>query len=99
MDCGGYLYLVGLKRGSGRYNRKWGARTGRVEVQQAGTRPVRAHYFLLALPLPRFATSPLCHFTASTQPGINTLNNHSPDIIHSHAYEVGTDSEFQNVGN
>jgi len=33
MDCVGYLYLVGLERGSGRANRKWCARTGRVEVQ------------------------------------------------------------------
>jgi len=70
MDCVGYLYLIGLERGSGRANRKLCARTGRVEVQQVVegegvytpspsttcwtfTRPVWAHYFLLALPLPR----------------------------------------------
>ena len=29
----GYLYLVGLERGSGRANKKWCARTGSVEVQ------------------------------------------------------------------
>jgi len=30
----GYLYLIELERGSGRANRKWCARMGRVEVQQ-----------------------------------------------------------------
>jgi len=32
--CVGYLYLVGLERGSGRANRKQCARTRRLEVQQ-----------------------------------------------------------------
>ena len=41
----------------------------------------------------------LCHFPAPTQPGINTPNNPSTDILHSPAYEDGTDSEFRNVGN
>ena len=40
-----------------------------------------------------------CHFTAPTQPGINTPHNPSTDILHSRAYEDGTDSEFRNVGN
>jgi len=30
----GYLYLIGLERGSGRANRKWCVLTGQVEVQQ-----------------------------------------------------------------
>ena len=34
MDCVGYLYRVGLERGSGRANRKWCACTERVEVKQ-----------------------------------------------------------------
>ena len=33
-DCAWYLYLVGLERGSGRSNRKWCVRAGRLEVQQ-----------------------------------------------------------------
>ena len=33
-DCAWYLYLVGLERGSGRANRKWCDRAGRLEVQQ-----------------------------------------------------------------
>ena len=33
-DCAWYLYLVGLEQGSGRANRKWCARAGRLEVQQ-----------------------------------------------------------------
>ena len=33
-DCVGYLYLVGLERRSGRANRKWCARAGRLVVQQ-----------------------------------------------------------------
>jgi len=37
----------------------------------------------------------LCHFPASTQPGINTPHNPSTDILHSPAYEDGTDSEFR----
>ena len=41
----------------------------------------------------------LCHFPAPTQSGINTPHNPSTDILHSPAYEDGTDSEFQNVGN
>ena len=41
----------------------------------------------------------LCHFPAPTQPGINTPHNPSTDILHSPAYEDGTDSEFRNVGN
>jgi len=41
----------------------------------------------------------LCHFPAQTQPGINTPHNPSTDILHSPAYEDGTDSEFRNVGN
>jgi len=41
----------------------------------------------------------LCHFPASTQPGINTPHNPSTDILNSPAYEDGTDSEFRNVGN
>jgi len=36
---------------------------------------------------------------APTQPGINTPHNPSTDILHSPAYEDGTDSEFRNVGN
>jgi len=31
--------------------------------------------------------------------GINTPHNPATDILHSPAYEDGTDSEFQNVGN
>ena len=50
-------------------------------------RPVRAHYFILALPLPR-----------ANPTGINTLHNPAADILHSPAYEDGTDSEFRNVG-
>jgi len=38
------------------------------------------------------------HFPAPTQPGINTPHNPSTDILHSPAYEDGTDSEFRNVG-
>ena len=34
MECVGYLYLIELEQGSGRANRKWCARTGRVDVQQ-----------------------------------------------------------------
>ena len=64
----GYVYLIGLERGSGRVNRKWCARTGTL------------------LPAP-------------TQSGINTPHNSSTDILHSPAYEDGTDSEFRNVGN
>jgi len=41
----------------------------------------------------------LCHFPAPTQPGINTPHNPSTDILHSPAYEDGTDSEFRNVDN
>jgi len=41
----------------------------------------------------------LCHFPTPTQPGINTTHNPATDILHSHAYEDGTDSEFRNVGN
>jgi len=41
----------------------------------------------------------LCHFPAPTQPGINTPHNPATDILHSTAYEDGTDSEFRNVGN
>ena len=41
----------------------------------------------------------LCHFPAPTQPGINAPQNPSTDIIHSPAYEDGTDSEFRNVDN
>ena len=41
----------------------------------------------------------LCHFPAPTQPGINTPHNPDTDILHSSAYEDGTDSEFRNVGN
>ena len=33
-----------------------------------------------------------------TQPGINTPHNPSTDILHSPAYEDGTDSDIQNVG-
>ena len=33
-SCVGYLYLIEVERGSGRANRKWCARTGRLEVQQ-----------------------------------------------------------------
>ena len=40
------------------------------------------------------ATSPL-----QTQPDINTTHNPATDILHSPAYEDGTDSEFRNVGN
>ena len=40
----------------------------------------------------------LCHFPTPTQPGINTPHNPSTDILHSPAYEDGTDSEFRNVG-
>ena len=32
------------------------------------------------------------------QPDINTPHNPSTDILHSPAYEDGTDSEFRNVG-
>jgi len=42
-----------------------------------------------ALPLPR----------SNSQSGINTPHNPSTDILHSPAYEDGTDSEFRNVGN
>jgi len=34
----------------------------------------------------------LCHFPAPTQPGINTPHSPSTDILHSPAYEDGTDS-------
>jgi len=34
-----------------------------------------------------------------TQPDINTMHNPATDILHSPAYEDGTDSEFRNVGN
>ena len=34
-----------------------------------------------------------------TQPDINTTHNPDTDILHSPAYEDGTDSEFRNVGN
>jgi len=53
-------------------------------------RPTRAHYFLLALPLP-----------CSNRNSINTPHNPSTDIFHSPAYEDGTDSEFrtQTLGN
>jgi len=33
------------------------------------------------------------------QSGINAPHNPSTDILHSPAYEDGTDSEFRNVGN
>jgi len=36
----------------------------------------------------------LCHFLAPTQSGINTPHTPSTDILHSPAYENGTDSEF-----
>jgi len=39
------------------------------------------------------------HFPAQAQPGINTPHNPSTDILHSPAYEDGTDSEFRKVGN
>jgi len=39
------------------------------------------------------------HFPAPTQSGINTPHNPSIDILHSSAYEDGTDSEFRNFGN
>ena len=41
----------------------------------------------------------LCRFPTPTQPGINPPHNPSTDILHSPAYEDGTDSEFRNVGN
>ena len=41
----------------------------------------------------------LCHFPAPTQPGINTPRNPATDILHSPAYEDGTDTEFWNVAN
>jgi len=41
----------------------------------------------------------LCHFPAPTQPGMNTMHNRATDILHSPAYEDGTDSEFRNGGN
>ena len=31
--------------------------------------------------------------------GVNTPHNPSTDILHSPAYECGTDSEFRNFGN
>ena len=40
----------------------------------------------------------LCHFPAPTQLGINTPHTPSTDILHSPAYEDGTDSEFRSVG-
>jgi len=40
----------------------------------------------------------LCHFPAPIQPGINTPHDPSTDMLHSPAYEDGTDSEFRNVG-
>ena len=40
----------------------------------------------------------LCYFPAPTQPGINTPHDPSTDILHSPAYEDGTDSEFRNFG-
>ena len=41
----------------------------------------------------------LCHLPAPTQLGINTPHTPSIDILHSPAYEDGTDNEFRNVGN
>jgi len=105
-DCVGYLYLVRLERGSGRANRKWCARVGRLEGQQVP--PAHVLIYTLPTPLPagllpapyRHTTSYwLCHFPAQTQPGINTTHNPATDILHSPAYEDGTDSEFRNVGN
>jgi len=53
------------------------------------------------LPAPHRHTTSywLCHFPTPTQPGINTPHNPATDIIHSPAYEEGTDSEFRNVSN
>ena len=111
-DCAGYLYLVGLERGSGRANRKWCARAGRLEVQQVvegeGVYKCVCTRTYIHPPLPAaLLTAPhghttsywLCHFPAPTQPGINTPHNPVTDILHSPAYEDGTDSEFRNVGN
>ena len=43
----------------------------------------------------------LVHFPAPNQPGIlvNVPHNPATDILHSPAYEDGTDSEFRNVAN
>ena len=54
------------------------------------------HALIYTLPAPyRHTTSYwLYHFLAATQLGINTPHNPSTDILHSLAYEDGTDSEF-----
>jgi len=67
----------------GIYN--WLGWSGEVAEPIGSSVPVRAHYFLLA--------------PAPTQPVINTPHNPSTDILHSPAYEDGTDSEFRNVSN
>jgi len=70
--------------------------------------PAHALIYTLPLPLPAgLLTAPhghttsywLCHFPAPTQPGINTPHIPATDILHSPAYEDGTDSEYRNVGN
>jgi len=71
----------------------WGIYTGlgwsgEVAEPIGSSVPVGAHHCLLALPLP-----------LSNQSGINTPHTPSTDILHSPAYEDGTDSEFRNVGN
>jgi len=65
----------------------WLGWSGEVADPIGSSVPVRANYFLLALPLPR--SNPI---------GINTPHNPATDILHSPAYEDGTYSEFRNVG-
>ena len=105
---GKYIWL-GLERESGRANRKWCARAGQVDVQRVVEgglyKPTHAYITPPSLPaahLPALyghTTSYwLCHFPAPARLGINTPHTPSTDILHSLAYEDGTDSEFQNVG-
>jgi len=55
----------------------WLGWSGEVAEPIGSSVPLWANYF---------------HFPAPTQPGINTPHNPSTDILHSPAYEDGTDS-------
>jgi len=87
----GIYTWLGLERGGGRANRKWCARAGRLAVQQVveggGCIKLRVR---VGLPLCVGGLSPLFEFMK---------HNPTTDILHSPAYEDGTDSEFRNVGN
>ena len=93
MECVEYLYLIELETAT---------------QYKTVIPPAHALIYTPSPPLPAALLSApyghttsywLCHFPAPTQLGINTPHTPSTDILHSPAYEDGTDSEFRNVGN